>query len=400
MKSDNRRNHKQSHLVWVYPDSLFETLDSTTWIETTQELRQLGWQVSLISIGPSGKSAIRDIQLTCFSPPNIYFLRQVIFHILVLSMILQSFKDIDIILFHQMSVPWLLPIKILRRIAGPPFPLLVVDTRTVPMTIMTWKDRLRAWFYNLMNIIANRWADGQTAITIRMARLVQVPSHKLWGIWPSGVNLNLFSSAISNRSWPADGEYLRLIYIGALYAERNILSLCEAVVQAAEGNRRISLSIIGKGPQISTLQNFADQSNGSIEILSPVPHEQIPDVLSNHHVGVLPFPDQEKFRVSSPVKLFEYMAAGMVILATEIVCHTDVINNEEFVYWAKDSSRAGLYQAIIHIADSLPLLKDKGEAAANAAQSYSWRQSAKKLSDSLERGALMNHQTGIHLFTH
>ena len=40
------------------------------------------------------------------------------------------------------------------------------------------------------------------------------------------------------------------------------------------------------------------------------PHDQIPEVLARAHVGVLPFPDEEKFRVSSPIKLFEYMAAG------------------------------------------------------------------------------------------
>ena len=400
MRIKNRQNIERSHLIWVFPDSLFEVLDSATWLETTNELRKLGWQVTLISMGPPGKTAIRDISVTCISPPNIYFLRQVIFHFNVLQIIIQNIENIDIVLFHQMSVPWLLPIRILRRITRKRYPLMVLDTRTVPMTIKTWKDQLRAWFYNLMNSFANRWADGQTAITLRMAELVQIPPRKLWGIWPSGVNFERFSSGFSTRNWPSNGEQIRFIYTGALYPERNILTFCEAIFQAAQENMNIHLSIIGKGPQLSTLEDFANRTNGLIKVLSPVPHEQMPNILAIYHVGVLPFPDLEIFRVSSPVKLFEYMASGMVVLATEIDCHTDVISSEEFVFWAKDSTKAGLYQAVKQITNSRTRLKDKGIAAVNAVQSFSWQQSAKKLSDSLERGELLCHQTDIQFSPH
>lgn len=400
MNIENSQNLEQSHLMWIYPDSLFEALDSATWLDTTNELRKLGWRVTLVSAGPPGNNSIRDTEITCISQPNIYFLRQVIFHIRVLRLILQDFNNIDIILFHQMSAPWLLPLRLIRRITGHLHPLLVMDTRTVPMTKATWKDQLRAWFYNLMNGFANRWADGQTAITMRMAQLVQIPPHQLWGIWPSGVNLDRFTSASATRNWPSSSEVLRLIYIGALYPERNLLALCEAVEQSAQEKMGFILSIIGKGPQRSTLQEFAKRSPGSIQILSPVPHDQMPRILADHHIGVLPFPDQEIFRVSSPVKLFEYMASGMPILATRIPCFMDVVGDDDFIFWTKDSTKVGLFKALCKISQPSASLKDKGISAAKAAQSFSWQQSAIKLSDSLERGELLCRRIGIQLSSH
>lgn len=397
MNIENNQNPEQSHLMWVYPDSLFEALDSATWLDTTNELRKLGWRVTLVSAGPPGKNSIRDIEITCVSQPNIYFFRQVIFHIRLLQIILQDFTNIDIILFHQMSAPWLLPLRLFRRFTGHLHPLLVMDTRTVPMTKATWKDQLRAWFYNLMNGFANLWADGQTAITMRMAQLVQIPPRQLWGTWPSGVNLDRFTLASETRIWPSNGEPLRLIYIGALYPERNLLALCEAVKQVSQNKMNIILTIIGKGPQRSTLQEFANHTPRSIQILSPVPHDQMPRVLSDHHIGVLPFPDRQIFRVSSPVKLFEYMASGMPILATRISCHTDVIGDEDFIFWTKDSTTEGLYEALCKISDSSASLKYKSISATKAAQAFSWQQSAIKLSDSLERGGILCRQIGIQL---
>lgn len=397
---EGRRKSKQPHLYWVYPGSLFEALDSATWLESTNELRKLGWQVTLVGMCSPGNTSIRDIDMTCVSSPDAYLLRQVIFHLRVIRLILQDFVNIDIILFHQMSVPWLLPLRLLRRIKGIKHPLLVLDTRTLPMTHLTFKDRLRAWFYNSMNFFANRWTDGQTAITMRMARAVRIPPGKLWGVWPSGVNIDYFSSAVAARGWPSSEDPIHLIYSGALYPERNIYSLGEVVIQANEDGMNFILSIIGKGPQLSTLQKLSKHSPGAIQILTPVPHEQLSCVFAKHHVGVLPFPDRRIFQVSSPVKLFEYMASGMPILATRIACHTDILANKDFIFWAKDSTPTELYQALAQIFKSRHLLKEKGFSAAEAAYFFSWGKSAKELSNSLERGELLCRQTGIQFSLH
>ena len=50
-------------------------------------------------------------------------------------------------------------------------------------------------------------------------------------------------------------------------------------------------------------------------------------MLAAADIGVtsLPSPDDVKYEASSPLKLFEYMAAGLPVLATSNRCHTDVV---------------------------------------------------------------------------
>ena len=101
---------------------------------------------------------------------------------------------------------------------------------------------------------------------------------------------------------------------------------------------------------------------------------------------MLPFPDEEKFRVSSPIKLFEYMAAGLPILATRIVCHTDVIGNGAYVFWAEQTDAAGLLAALRLVWLSREVLSTMGAQAAVAAQAWTWHTSAQKLKLAIEHG--------------
>lgn len=384
--SDVHEKPRSPHLVWIFAGSLAETLDSATWIETTCELRKLGWHVTLINVGPAGRQTIRGVETLCISQPDFYLIRKIVFHIKTLLFLRKWWSNIDLILFHQISAPWFLPLRVVRSLTSMNRPLLVMDTRTLPMTVATWKARTRAIFEYLMNQLANKWTDGQTAITYRMAQSVHIPTQNLWGIWPSGVNLKLFVPAQMARQWPSPGMPIHLTYVGALYRERNLIAFCQAVEVANGEGMSFELSIVGDGPERTDLEVFANQTQGRIRVLSPVLHEQIPTLLGRAHIGVLPFPDRKEFRVSSPIKLFEYMAAGMPILATRIDCHTDVIGERGFVFWSEDDSVAALLDALRQIWKSRTSLSRMGIEASNAANSWTWAASARKLSDALKNG--------------
>ena len=377
------------HLVWVYGESLTDKLDVATWLETSSELCKSGWRVTLVAAGPAGHLCVRGVEVRCIPKPQVYLLRQVVFHIRLLRFLAQEWATTDVILFHQMSAPWLLPLRFVRRLTGRQRPLLVMDTRTVqmvPMSVATWKDRLRAAFYELMNRLANRWADGQTAITQRMAELVRIPSQQLWGTWPSGVNPEQFAPAQLARRWPLLGEPIHLVYVGVLNHERNLLTLSKAVEKANAKGMAFTLSLIGEGTERLDLEEFALRTAGRIRVLPPVPHDHVPRLLAKAHVGVLPFPDSEDFQASSPIKLFEYVASGLPILATRIVCHTDVIDNGKYTFWAEQADVSRLLAALRLIWQNQDSLSEMGSQAAPAAQAWTWHESAKKLKMSLEYG--------------
>jgi glycosyltransferase involved in cell wall biosynthesis len=357
-------------------------------------MRDLGWKVDLIESGPNGRYVLDGVEVLSFSGVDVYLLRHLVFNARVLRYILQNWSSIDVVMFTQISAPWLFLLKLIKPFSRKS-PVLVMDTRTVPMETpaqATLRDRLRGSFYNNMNHVANLIADGQTAITQRMADLLRIPPAKMWGTWPSGVNLDTFSVAASKRDWPCNDDPVNIIYIGTLHYERNLMTLGKAIVLANEAGLNFRLLLYGEGTQMKELQSFAAQHPREIGVFDSLPHEQMPGVLARAHVGALPFPDEDKYRVCSPIKLFEYMGSGMPILATRIVCHSDVIGDGQYVFWAEDAGVDGLLDALREIwrgRASLPLM---GQKALAASIHWTYKASAERLSDALWHGLSLQHQ--------
>ncbi len=376
------------YLVWIISDDIFNSFSAAPRLEIVKEMRNLGWRVDLIASGAVGRHVVQGVDVLCFPQLNVYLIRQVSYHLNIIRYILQNWKQIDVILFHHVSLPWLLPLRLLNMYRRPS-PIFVMDTRTVPMESVgkaTLKDRVRGEFYFLMNILANRLTDGQTAITQRMADLLNIPREKLWGTWPSGVNAEMFSAASKERQWSGSHDPINIIYIGSLSHERNLTTLCEAIIDANQAGMRFKLFLYGEGTAKKDLQAFADKYPELITVFNKVNHNQIPTVLSDAHVGVLPFPDEDKYRVSSPIKLFEYMGAGMPILATQIVCHTDVVGSGDYVFWAESADVKGIFDALQKIWYARSSLAAMGEKSLNAANNWTYKTSAKKLSNALQYG--------------
>lgn len=372
-------------LLWVYEGSLTHILHRATWLETSAGLAKLGWDVTLVASEVPPYELSEDVRAVCVPRPPVFLLGYLLFQLQLLLQVVRRLGAVDVILFNQDSAPFLLPITLLRKLVGRSTPKIVMDSRSVIMnTDFSTRGRIRNVIYGVIHRLANSLADGQTAITYRMAKVVGVPDQQLLGVWPSGVKPELFSSALSTRRWPRDDDPLRLVYLGALEHERNLIGLCKAVSMVRAAGEAVTLHLIGSGPQQKELEDYARESGDmAVTVSAPVPRSEVPAILASAHVGALPFPDIPEFQVSSPIKLFEYMAAGMPILATRISCHTDVLKDADWVFWAEDDSPAALAAAIQKACAAKTRLQDVTLRVASAAQDWSWEASARRLSDAL-----------------
>ncbi|MEZ4734894.1 MAG: glycosyltransferase [Caldilineaceae bacterium] len=383
----NARITRSPHVVWVSPVDPASTLDSATWLDTTEQLRQLGWKVTLIGQGGNGIQSVRGIEILCLPRPYLYLFGQVLYHWNVICFLLKTWNKIDIILFQHTSGFFLLPLRLLRSVRGQPYPLLVMDTRDIDeFQARKLKVRLRLWLHHLTFTLANNLADGQTSITTRLAALTGLAPKALLGVWPSGVKPDHFAQAGAQRQWPADGEPIQLIYVGILTQNRNLLPLCQAVVQANQEGMPFVFSMVGKGAFQETLAAFASESGGIVQVLPPVPHEQIPHLFAKAHVGVTSLPDQAdlKYQASSPIKLFEYLAAGLPILSTSNVCHTDVVGTGEYAFWVDEICPEAFLAALRQLWHQRQRLPELGQHAAVAVEDWTWQAAAEKLSNALE----------------
>ena len=377
------------HLVWIFYAAIAERLDNATWLDTTNELRKMGWDVTLVSMGPEGQQVVNGVEVTCIPRKDAYLLGQVFFHFGVIRLLLERWDKTDVILFHQDSGIWLLPLRLLRRLQGKSRPLIVMDTRDLnDSKAGSLRVKLRNAYMRLNHHLVNIFADGQTTITPRFVNLVDIPEQKLWGIWPSGVNPEPFAAAAATRVWPRENEPVKLVYIGVMLEKRHPLQLCRAVIAALNKGRMFELYFYGGGPEAEQVRQCAAKSGGVVKVMPPISHKEIPQMLAQMHVGVTSLPDvtDEKYAASSPVKLFEYMASGLSLLATKSPCHIDVVADGSFAFWIDEPTEEGIREGLEEIwarRDSLGSLSEEARASVDL---WTWRAAAEKLDQALKYG--------------
>jgi len=371
--------------MWVIDSNLGELLDQATWLETSAELCNLGWQIKLVSSGFPLNKVDERIQTIRLPRPKIYLLGHLVFHLHLLYAIISEWQTIDIIMFHQFSAPFLLPLVLIRNLFGQKLPKLILDSRDLAVDKITIKGKLWVGYFRIAHVLADLLADGQTAITIRMAHAVRIPTRQLLGIWPSGVRTERFSLAISSRHWSGETEPLRLIYIGSFNEQRNLIALCQAVRLVLAEGLGVTLTFVGKGPLASEIEKYCIGGNdGGIFLKPAVPYSEVVREFEKADVGVLPFLDLPHWQIASFIKMFEYLAAGMPILATRIVSHTDVLA-DAYVFWARDGSVDSLAEAIRDACAKKANLSLMGAKAAAASHDWTWERSARKLDGALRK---------------
>lgn len=381
--------HSGKRLVWVSDIIPGVTLDSATWLEMTRHLRSLGWHVTLIGIGADGEHVVDNVTVRCFPRPPLYFFGKFVFFVHVLRYLLVHWDDIDVILFHHMAAFVLFPLRFVRVLKGTSHPLLVLDTRDLAdPTLRNWRARIRTYYFGIVYAFGRFCVDGQTAITSRMAALVRIPQRQLWGIWPSGVAPERFAAAQDARRWPSDDDPIVLVYIGIFLPKRHLAELARAVIAANEQGMSFHLLLAGDGPDRGRLEKIAAESSGTVEVMQPVRHEDVPHLLARAHVGVtsLPEVDDVKYQASSPIKLFEYMAAGMPFLATANVCHTDVAGGASFAFWIDTPTDDAIVNALRAVWRKRRSLAQLGLDAAAEGKNWTWQSAAGKLDVALLHG--------------
>ena len=84
----------------------------------------------------------------------------------------------------------------------------------------------------------------------------------------------------------------------------------------ADSSIKHSLTVVGEGDMEHEMAEHSERSE-FFHYCPKVPRNEIQSILAANHIGILPMPDIPVWRISSPLKLAEYLAAGLLIVGPE-----------------------------------------------------------------------------------
>jgi glycosyltransferase involved in cell wall biosynthesis len=140
-------------------------------------------------------------------------------------------------------------------------------------------------------------------------------------VLPNGVDVDRFADAATEgrrlRRELAAGTEALVGFAGSLKPWHDVEALVEAVARLRRERRDARLVVIGEGPQREALEHRARQADVPVTFTGVVPHARVPGYLGALDVAVAPYAAQGTFYYS-PLKLFEYMASGVPVVAADV----------------------------------------------------------------------------------
>lgn len=192
---------------------------------------------------------------------------------------------------------------------------------------------------------------------------------------PNGVNVERFAGCPVIRDQRPSKE-LTIGFVGTLKQWHGVADLIEAFRQVASEKTDVRLLIVGDGPERSRLEQQVDRLLGGlsrdVKFTGAVAAEEIPGLLAEMDIAVAPYGASSDFYFS-PLKIYEYMAAGLPTIVSRVGEMPDLIRDLETGLLYEPGNVLQLADALLTLMEQPELRSRLGKAArAQVSESSSW----------------------------
>jgi glycosyltransferase involved in cell wall biosynthesis len=226
------------------------------------------------------------------------------------------------------------------------FPSMALNKRSLPRFLRP----LAAKAVAAVERLAANYFDGvMTADPLTLRRFAHVgKSRKL--VFFNFPHLGLFPPP------QAQSKKFDVVYRGGLSARAGTLVLLEAMRLLADIGKPSTLLLIGYFDdaifECELHERIRDLGlSANVELRGRMKHEEMTQALSEARIGVSPLQDIPKFRLNIPVKIFEYWACGLPVVASDLPPMRPFFRNVDGGVLCRPGDAAELAQSIRWLLD-------------------------------------------------
>jgi len=203
---------------------------------------------------------------------------------------------------------------------------------------------------------------------------------------PNGVNVHEFGPAVSGDNVRARYHFSDEIvigFVGSFHYWHGVEYFNDYVHELRKRCEKVRFLFVGNGPLREELEvKFARNGLASnVAFAGYVDHADMPRYLAAMDIVVAPYPPMAFFYFS-PLKLFEYMAAGKAVVASRVGQIEELVEDgvDGFLFEPGDSR--AFVEKSIELIESPNLRQQMGKQARDKmCKNYSWRKNAEKVAE-------------------
>jgi glycosyltransferase involved in cell wall biosynthesis len=180
------------------------------------------------------------------------------------------------------------------------------------------------------------------------------------------------------------------VFAGAFRTWHGAGRLVDAVrTLRARGELRLSAVLIGDGPEFERVKRAADGVPG-VTLTGGIAHEDMPANVAACDIGVAPFDVSAHAPLAlgfywSPLKVFEYMAAGLPVVAPRIARLEAIVRDGEEALLYDPGDANGLADALARLMETALRARLGAAGRARVVSQFSWAAHCARLDQALRK---------------
>jgi glycosyltransferase involved in cell wall biosynthesis len=235
-------------------------------------------------------------------------------------------------------------------------------------------------------------ADAIVAVSEALAEQIAARgvSRDVIHVVPNGADIEHFANAPSRAECRTrlnlGAEDFVVGFLGTLKPWHGADALVDAFARLAARIAGARLLIVGSGPEESRLAGLAESLGVADRcvFVGAVEHSRVPELLAAIDVATAPYREMDGFYFS-PIKLFEYMAAGTCVIASNIGQIHDIIEHERSGLLCPPGDVPALAAALERVHSRPDLRGRLAEAGRQKAiREHSWTAAGRKVEAAIE----------------
>lgn len=278
----------------------------------------------------------------------------------------------DVWHFHN---PELLPLLVFIRRAFVPHVRLIYDVHEdVPKDIMS-KPYIPIWLRQPTALVADvveRWCMKYCDLVVAATDAIQRRCNLSAARTAAVHNYPLISDSPITLIAPTDDGIVRVIYLGGLAEVRGIRDIVQAM--ALLRNHPIELILLGSFTPTAFEAEIRQEAGPNVHIISQVPFTKSRGYLMQSDIGIVCFWPEPNHIEAMPNKLFEYMEAGLPIIASDFPLWREIVARVGCGLLVNPQDPPAIAAAILQLAHDKELRQTMGAAGRRAVyEHYSWQ---------------------------